>query len=298
MVTPIPKPPFVVLNTVSFPVGKPDKVLVVFDMGAGFFGVAYRISTGRVDLIPVRRRDLLDGKYQYAADSPKIFAAALRDLAIRKGVSYEAYLTLGQMKPFNREEEIAMAKLSRKADPEPEVEEDEDEAPPVKTKTKAKAAPPPPPAKAKKRAAAPAPEPEEDEDEEVDEEEEEEEEVDEDEEEEAPVAAKARSKAKAPAPQGRAKAAAPAPAKGKPAPAAAKGKAKPAPARGRPASNGDNDTRRIKILKKPHGAREGTFRAGMLDDIYASRTVQEAVDAGVKKSDVAWAARSAYIELI
>jgi hypothetical protein len=297
MVTPIPKPPFVVLNTVSFPVGKPDKVLVVFDMGAGFFGVAYRISTGRVDLIPVRRRDLLDGKYQYAADSPKIFAAALRDLAIRKGVSYEAYLTLGQMKPFNREEEILMAKLSRKADPEPEVEEDEDEAPPAK-KTKAKAAPPPPPAKAKKRAAAPEPEEDEDEvdeDEEVDEEAEEEE-VDEDEEEEAPVAAKARSKAKAPAPQGRAKAAAPAAAKGKPAKVIARDK-KPAP-RGRPASNGDNDTRRIKILKKPHGAREGTFRAGMLDDIYASRTVQEAVDAGVKKSDVAWAARSAYIELI
>lgn len=65
----------------------------------------------------------------------------------------------------------------------------------------------------------------------------------------------------------------------------------------RAAASAGPDTRKITVLKKPHGAREGTTRATLLDTIYKSKTVQDAVDAGVKKSDVAWAARAEYISL-
>lgn len=57
------------------------------------------------------------------------------------------------------------------------------------------------------------------------------------------------------------------------------------------------DDRKIKVVKKPHEAREGTKRASMLDTIYDSKTVQEAVAGGVSKSDVSWAAREGYIEV-
>lgn len=62
-------------------------------------------------------------------------------------------------------------------------------------------------------------------------------------------------------------------------------------------ANAGPDKRKITVLKKPHGAREGTTRATLLDTIYKSKTVQDAVDAGVKKSDVAWAARAEYISI-
>ena len=65
-------------------------------------------------------------------------------------------------------------------------------------------------------------------------------------------------------------------------------------------SGGDEaktDDRKIKVLKKDHGAREGTKRAALLDTIYKSKTVQDAVDADVSKSDVSWAAREGYIEI-
>lgn len=65
----------------------------------------------------------------------------------------------------------------------------------------------------------------------------------------------------------------------------------------RAAADAGPDKRKITVLKKPHGAREGTARADLLDKIYKAKTVQDAVDAGVKKSDVAWAARSEYISI-
>jgi hypothetical protein len=63
------------------------------------------------------------------------------------------------------------------------------------------------------------------------------------------------------------------------------------------AASAGPDKRKISVVKKPHGAREGTTRATLLDTIYKSKTVQDAVDAGIKKSDVAWAARGGYIAL-
>lgn len=57
------------------------------------------------------------------------------------------------------------------------------------------------------------------------------------------------------------------------------------------------DNRRITVVKKDHGARAGTARAELLGKIYKAKTVQAAVDAGVKKSDVSWAAREGYISL-
>lgn len=78
--------------------------------------------------------------------------------------------------------------------------------------------------------------------------------------------------------------------------APAKAKATPAKAKATPAEAFE-DTRKIKVLKKEHGAREGTKRAAMLDSIYASKTAQEALDAGVAKGEIAWAAREEYISL-
>lgn len=63
------------------------------------------------------------------------------------------------------------------------------------------------------------------------------------------------------------------------------------------AASAGPDKRKISVVKKPHGAREGTSRAALLDNIYKAKTVQDAVDAGVKKSDVSWAAREGYIAL-
>lgn len=63
------------------------------------------------------------------------------------------------------------------------------------------------------------------------------------------------------------------------------------------AANAGPDNRKISIIKKPHGAREGTARAGILDSIYKAKTVQQAVDSGVKKNDVTWAAREGYISI-
>lgn len=57
------------------------------------------------------------------------------------------------------------------------------------------------------------------------------------------------------------------------------------------------DTRKITVLKKPHGARDGTTRCTLLDTIYKSKNVQAAVDSGVKAGDVAWAAREGYVRL-
>lgn len=63
------------------------------------------------------------------------------------------------------------------------------------------------------------------------------------------------------------------------------------------AADAGPDKRKIAVLKKPHGAREGTKRADLLDTIYKAKTVQDAVDAGVAKNDVAWAAREGYISV-
>jgi len=71
--------------------------------------------------------------------------------------------------------------------------------------------------------------------------------------------------------------------------------AKKAPAAKKEAVETGPDKRKIAVLKKPHGAREGSKRAELLDTIYKSKTVQDAVDAGVAKNDVAWAAREGYI---
>lgn len=80
--------------------------------------------------------------------------------------------------------------------------------------------------------------------------------------------------------------------------AAKKAPAKKAPAKAKAApAEAVEDTRKIKVLKKEHGAREGTKRATMLDSIYASKTAQEALDAGVTKGEIAWAAREEYISL-
>lgn len=57
------------------------------------------------------------------------------------------------------------------------------------------------------------------------------------------------------------------------------------------------DTRKITVLKKDHGAREGSARANILNTIYKAKTVQAAIDAGVKSGDVAWASRAGYISL-
>lgn len=57
------------------------------------------------------------------------------------------------------------------------------------------------------------------------------------------------------------------------------------------------DTRKITVLKKDHGARAGSKRAELLNSIFKAKTVQAAVEAGTKKSDVAWAAREGYISL-
>lgn len=62
-------------------------------------------------------------------------------------------------------------------------------------------------------------------------------------------------------------------------------------------ANAGPDKRKITVLKKPHGARDGSTRAEILDKIYKAKTVQDAVDAGVKKNDVAWAARAEYISV-
>lgn len=269
-VNPLPKPPFVVLDAAAYSGGglKPAKFVCLFDMGAGYFSVGYSIAHSGVIMRAIRRKDILYGQYTVTTDSPRQFAQTMRDLAIRKGVSFEAYLTLGQMKPFNREEEVAMAKLSRKADPEPEEDEVE-EAPAVKAKGKAKAAPPPP-AKTKRRAAAPEPEPEEDEVE--DEEEEEPEEEEEEEEPEEAPAAKAKAKAKAGAAKAVGKSAA---ANKKPAPA-------PAPTVKRksaaPANGGRNviDSKlKIKILHKGNPYREGTKAAATFDLMTECKTVGE-----------------------
>lgn len=85
---------------------------------------------------------------------------------------------------------------------------------------------------------------------------------------------------------------------GKPKPAAKKETAaKPAAAKkaSAPAADAGPDKRKIAVLKKPHGAREGTKRADLLDTIYKAKTVQDAVDSGVAKNDIAWAAREGYI---
>lgn len=71
--------------------------------------------------------------------------------------------------------------------------------------------------------------------------------------------------------------------------------AKKAPAAKKEPVETGPDKRKIAVLKKPHGAREGSKRAHLLDTIYKSKTVQDAVDAGVAKNDVAWAAREGYI---
>jgi len=57
------------------------------------------------------------------------------------------------------------------------------------------------------------------------------------------------------------------------------------------------DKRKITVLKKPHGARDGTARAALLDKIYRSKTVDGADENGVKKADVSWAAKAGYISL-
>lgn len=72
---------------------------------------------------------------------------------------------------------------------------------------------------------------------------------------------------------------------------------KKAPAPKKEAADTGPDKRKIAVLKKPHGAREGTKRADLLDAIYKSKTVQDALDAGVSKNDVAWAARAEYIAI-
>lgn len=274
-VKPIPKPPFVLYNTVAYSGGlKPDKYVAVFDMGAGFFCIGYRIATSRVEMRAIRRVRILEGHFTVTEDDPHKFARTMRTLALTKGVSDEAYLTLGQMTPFNREEEIAMVKLagnklSRRADPEPEVEEEEVEtAPAPKAKAKVSKLTP-----RKKVAAAPEPEPEEVEDEV---EEEEEEEVEEEEEEpEEPPAAKAKAKAKAGAKAVVGKAAKPAPA-----PVAAKGKAPaPAPAAKAKAGNGGGQRRgiedgvKITMIEKKNPFRDESFRAECFDLMKTSKTV-------------------------
>lgn len=87
---------------------------------------------------------------------------------------------------------------------------------------------------------------------------------------------------------------------------AKKGAAEPAKKRGNPealaaaraARASGPDTRKINVLKKEHGARDGTKRADLLNKMFKHPTVQKAVDAGVSKSDISWAAREGYIELV
>lgn len=65
----------------------------------------------------------------------------------------------------------------------------------------------------------------------------------------------------------------------------------------RAAKNTGPDNRKITVVKKDHGARAGSKRADLLESIFKAKTVQAAVDAGVSKSDVSWAAREGYISL-
>jgi hypothetical protein len=87
----------------------------------------------------------------------------------------------------------------------------------------------------------------------------------------------------------------------KSAPVAAKGNARKgnaeALAKARAAKDTGPDNRKITVVKKDHGARAGSARADMLNTIYKSKTVQAAVDSGVKKSDVSWAQRAGYITI-
>jgi hypothetical protein len=256
-----PKPPFVVQDTAAYSGGglKSAKYLITRRVDNFYIGVGYFVSKSKVDMLTVHDRDFASRRYVVTTDDVKKFTSDVVSLAKTKGGSTEAFLLLG---------EKHMAKLSRRAAPEPEVEEEE-EAPAPRARRAAPAPTPKP-----RRAAAPPPEPEEPEEEE-----------EEEEEEEAPAApaAKARRAAK-PAPPP------PAPARGrKPAPA-------PEPSPVGRAKYADTD--RIKVLIKPHGARDGTIRAELLDNIYASKTVGDAVDAGVKRADVTWAARAGYIDIV
>lgn len=56
---------------------------------------------------------------------------------------------------------------------------------------------------------------------------------------------------------------------------------------------------KIKVLNKNHGARDGTFRASMLNDLFAAKTVGEFYEAGEKYDAgcVRWAEKQGYIEL-
>lgn len=57
------------------------------------------------------------------------------------------------------------------------------------------------------------------------------------------------------------------------------------------------DTRKITVVKKDHGGREGTKRAAQLDIIYAAKTVQDARDNGAEAGFISWAAREGLIKL-
>ncbi len=71
-----------------------------------------------------------------------------------------------------------------------------------------------------------------------------------------------------------------------------------APAKAREArANKGPDTRKIKVINKAHGAREGTKRAQMLDIVLKAKTVQEALDAGATMIDVRFAESKEFISL-
>lgn len=70
-----------------------------------------------------------------------------------------------------------------------------------------------------------------------------------------------------------------------------------AKARAAKAENQGPDKRKLTVLKKDHGARAGTKRADLLDTIYKAKTAQDALDKGVSRSDLSWAAREEYIRL-
>lgn len=55
--------------------------------------------------------------------------------------------------------------------------------------------------------------------------------------------------------------------------------------------------KKIKVLNKSHGAREGSNRANMLNVVLASKTVQEAVDGGATMVDVRFAEAQGFISL-
>ena len=65
----------------------------------------------------------------------------------------------------------------------------------------------------------------------------------------------------------------------------------------RAARSSANDAKKIKVVNKAHGAREGSKRAAMLDIVLGAKTVAEAKEAGAGWIDVKFAEESGFISL-